>query len=239
MDEQETCAVCGKTLELSKILKHITKAKKCKKYPKDKLQELREKSHAASRQKKNCKRKAQYDSNEKSQENKKYYQEKKARILGNLKEKRQEFKGEMSACFDPKSNIFKCFFQEIKEGPIYPCISCMRCLPKRTVKPFQEKFHQTLIDNNMECYVDTKDSLKINGKHYICSTCQVSLSKRVLPNLCFKNGLELSDVPKCLQTSSVGNQLLAKHLTFLKIRKLPKTRMGSNYDRVSINILLI
>ena len=32
------------------------------------------------------------------------------------------------------------YFKEIQDGPIYPCICCIRCLPRRSVRPFQVYF---------------------------------------------------------------------------------------------------
>ena len=232
-DDEEKCLICEKTFKLKSILTHIARAKGHKKYPQQHLQALREKSHASSRNKHNAKRRQNYEQDGTSAKKRKYYVENQQEIIAKYRQKRQESKRDMERVFDPTNKMFGRFFQEIKHGPIFPCISCMRCLPLRSMKSFQEKFHNFLSENNLQDNVDMKESLKINGKHYICSTCHLSLSKQKLPSLCFKNGLKLSPIPKCLQISSLGNQLIAKYITFIKIRRLPKTRMASNYDRVS------
>ena len=57
-----------------------------------------------------------------------------------------------------------------------------------------------------------------------------------MPPLCFKNGLQLVEIPSFFKKiGDLGNQLLAKKLIFLKLRPLPKTGMKSMFDRV-INI---
>ena len=125
------------------------------------------------------------------------------------------------------------FYEEVQFGPIFPCVCCKRCLPKRGVKIFQEPFYNMLLEHKMDGNVDLSKCLMIDGNLHICHSCYSNLSKKKMPNLCFKNGLQLAPVPACLQISSLGNQLLAKHLIFLKIRPLPKTGMGKMNDRVS------
>ena len=58
------------------------------------------------------------------------------------------------------------------------------------------------------------------------------LSKKQIPKLCFKNGLQLSPIPECMKLTSLGNQLLAKYILFLKLRET-KSLFGRINDRVS------
>ena len=143
--------------------------------------------------------------------------------------------------FNTKNPIFANFFKEIKHGPIYPCISCNRVLPLRSVKEFKHgTIHWIKESKGKEekVDVDINKKLHIKGVHYICTTCKSHLDKERMPPLCFKNGLQLAEIPWCFENiGDLGNQLLAKRLIFLKLRPLPKTGMKSMFDRV-INIAI-
>ena len=56
-----------------------------------------------------------------------------------------------------------------------------------------------------------------------------------MPLICFRNGLEFSQIPECLQLTDLESQLIALDLVFIKIRQLPKTQMDIMNDRV-INV---
>ena len=230
------CLHCGTSKPIKSILLHVVRSKKCKKYYEthNELDKLRERCHTANRAKKNNKRRLNYDPVAESERNKKNYEENRDQRITNKRARRNDVLEQMNPhAFDPKNKIFENFFKECQLGPIFPCLCCKRCLPLRGVQTFQQKFHETLIANQMDQYVDMQDFLKVNGKLYICFACHRNLSKKKMPNLCSRNGLELTPVPECLQISDVGNQLLAKHLIFIKFRRLPKTRMKSMNDRVS------
>ena len=54
-----------------------------------------------------------------------------------------------------------------------------------------------------------------------------------MPPMCAKNSLESPNIPKCLRDlTNLEKQLIVKNLIFIKIRKLPKTRMSALNDRV-------
>lgn len=243
------CYVCGKEKTGKTILLHITKSKGCQSnYPEDKLQEHRDRSAAARKEKITLNnRKRSYDSAAKSKENKNDYQKNKKRRLEKdkvnyqrnkqtkiekSKQRNKTVRIEERECmrnFDEK--IYIKFFKECKQAPIFACVSCMRCFCPSGVMKLAKKFLNELQENKLTEYINLDDTLKMNGHYFICHTCYRSLKKKDLPNLCFRNGLELAKVPPCLQVGDLGNQLLAKHLVFIKIRHLPKTRMQSMYDR--------
>ena len=136
--------------------------------------------------------------------------------------------------FNPHHQMYKNFFKEIQYGPIFPCICCMKTFTDRGVHRLTDKFHQKIKDLGMTEYIDTnKNSLRVNGNLHLCKTCYTKLPKKVMPKQCFKNGLQLSEVPKSLQISSLSNQLIAKYILFIKFRETPNTRMKLMNDRVS------
>ena len=144
----------------------------------------------------------------------------------------QYVKKEIMQSFNPSAPNYKNFFKEIQFGPIFPCICCMRCFTDRGVKVIDKHFHKNLIDTRKLDCIDTSESLKINDKFHLCHTCHLKLSKGQMPKLCFQNGLKLSKIPDCMQISSLGNQLLAKYILFLKLREHKKSGFGILNDRV-------
>ena len=65
-----------------------------------------------------------------------------------------------------------------------------------------------------------------------CHDCHMKINKEKLPTIHTSNGLELEDVPDDLKIKDLEQQLIALVLVFQKIKKLPKSRMHANFDRV-------
>ena len=214
------CFVCKQTFK--SVLGHLAKAPDCNNlYPSQLLHELRDKSQKSYAEKRNLNKRKNYDSSkERKRKRTQYYED-------------QHVRKEIMQNFNPSAPNYKKFFQEIQFGPIFPCICCMKCFSDRGVKVMDQHFHDKLVAVHMADCVDTSASLKINGKYHLCHTCHLKLSKRQMPKLCFKNGLQLSPIPECLKLSSLGNQLLAKYILFLKLREHKKSGFGILNDRVS------
>ena len=238
LEEYTKCQICMKSFKNTSILRHIGHSENCRKeYSEIELEKLRATANMRKLgQLKEIKKKT-YNSQKRSDENKRYHENNKKQILTRkqdyYKANKNEIRSKQHEYHESKKTLAK-FYEEIQLGPIFPCFCCKRCLPKRGVKTIQEQFHDFLKENKIDIYVDMNRNLMIDGNFHICHSCHSNLSKKKMPNLCFKNGLQLANVPDCLQISSLGNQLLAKHLIFLKIRSLPKTGMGKMNDRVSI-----
>ena len=58
-----------------------------------------------------------------------------------------------------------------------------------------------------------------------------------MPPLCCKNSLCYGPIPDCLRLHNIEKQLIVKSLIFIKVRKLPVTRMDAMNDRV-INVAI-
>ena len=61
------------------------------------------------------------------------------------------------------------------------------------------------------------------------------LKKKNVPSINITNGLHLEKVPEELELTALEQQLIARSLLFLKIKKLPKSGMKSNIDQI-INV---
>ena len=231
MDGLQQCMVCKKRFK--QLLKHLGKSWNCvDNYPILPLHRLRKQSAAKVKEKKslnnNVKRRRLYDPVKESARNKKKYERyQKAKYQQNrrlLRETMQTF----------HDSMFQRFFEDIKFGPIFPCVCCHRSLFLRGVKEFDNLIKKTLENASLDICVTQQNDFVRNGKMYLCLTCYRTLTTKMeMPKLCHLNGLQLSKVPRCLQLTSLGNQLLAKNLVFIKIRKTPKTRMDLMNDRVS------
>ena len=215
------CRKCEKPFR--SIRAHLAKKDSCKAfYTEDQLEELINEYKRRHQASKNHSQIKHYDKQKKSEVNQKYYKDNSSQVKQRINENYQLNEKSLSK-----------FYEECKYGPIFPCICCKRCLSLRGVRTLKDPFLKFLQDNDIDTNIDLNNALRVNGNFHLCHTCHSNLSKKKMPNLCFMNELKLADIPECLQISSLGNQLLAKHLIFLKIRHLPKTGMEKNNDRVS------
>ena len=53
-------------------------------------------------------------------------------------------------------------------------------------------------------------SLKVNGKFYLCHSCIRYLEKLEMPPLCSKNNLDYMKSPDCLELTNLEKHLIAK-----------------------------
>ena len=153
--------------------------------------------------------------------NKNYKQSNQKKIQEYNKQYYQCTKSKRAESYQTNTKCLKNFFKEIQRGPIFPCISCMRCLPSRSVTKLSDKFYQKLCEKDVAKYLCREPRFQIDGHWHLCSTCYSHLNSGNLPSQCQENGLQLSPVPDCLKVSDVGNQLLAKKLVFIKVNINP------------------
>ena len=222
------CLNCNKMLDSNGILKHIAKRKDCKNYysnNENELTKLKDLSKARTAKQMDQINKSR-SKESRTLENAKYYKENVAK-----------FKDKSSKQYHKENHSISRFFKECQYGPIFPCVCCMRCLSLTGVKVLTDKFHSFLETCGLSSYIDL-NGIKLLGNYYICHSCHQNLSKKNMPNLCHKNRLQLAEVPKCLQISSLANQLLAKSLIFYKFRPLKKTGMAKMNDRVISRYLI-
>ena len=226
-----TCLKCEKPFK--NILLHLNKNSICRNhYSQESFDELTKQCKKLARDQKNLKRRQNYDPQAESERQKLKYDAAKESVRNKTKYVHQlSTRKESMKTFNQK--MFLDFFEEIKFGPIFPCICCMKCFTLRGVRIANTNFVEKLQNLEMTHCIDTNERLKINGNFHLCHTCHLKLPKKQMPKLCFKNGLELSPVPPCLQISALGNQLIAKYILFIKIRKTSKKTMDIINDRVS------
>ena len=134
----------------------------------------------------------------------------------------------------------ECFRASIRDGRIYPCISCHRVCFKNGVHSFTNEFefevngkYKDLLSLTIEKTVD----LKVKEGFFICTTCKNYIAKGKIPPMNFKNKLEIFDISRYpeFQLTELENSMIALNIIFQKVIKLPKSRWPAMKDR-TINI---
>ena len=128
---------------------------------------------------------------------------------------------------------FKC---DIIDGPNFTCHSCSRCLFKTSVKRFTpELFTNFLSKHKVQDSFLKEIGLECTSDNTFCHNCLKSIKSSEVPNINVTNGLQLECIPEELMLSDLEQQLIARTLLFLKIKRLPKGFMKANVDMV-INV---
>jgi hypothetical protein len=128
------------------------------------------------------------------------------------------------------------FKQEIIDGPHFICQSCNRSLFKNSTKVFDiQTFTNLMSKHKLDDQFLLDIGLDITSNISLCHTCLRLIKFQRFPSINFMNGLELENIPEELKLADLEQQLIARSLLFLKIKKLPKSRMKANVDRV-INV---
>ena len=122
------------------------------------------------------------------------------------------------------------FSRMCKEGPIFVCIICERCLYKRSVKPFDQKK-----------YVFEFENINYREKNlYICLTCNGHLKKQKVPPQAVWNKLEVLRIPEVLsdlnRLEKVLNswRILFKKVTIMPKGKFPKMKVMSQLTQLKL-----
>ena len=127
------------------------------------------------------------------------------------------------------------FKRDIVDGPNFVCFSCSRTLFKNQVKISNSKDIAKLLeklDENLLTEVGLGD-VGDKDELIFCHSCSQKINQKKLPSMNINNGLKLDNVPYELSSmSDLEQQLIAKLLLFVKIKKLPKTRMGAVEGKV-------
>ena len=64
------------------------------------------------------------------------------------------------------------------------------------------------------------------GLQYLCTHDKIPK----MPEISALNGLLIEEIPDELQLNDVENQLIAKNILFMKLKKLPRSRMQAMVD---------
>ena len=128
------------------------------------------------------------------------------------------------------------FNKDIINGPNFICFSCNRVLFIVQVKILEGKTLTNFFTRVENDFLKNEVGVDMQASQLIfCHNCCNQINKGKLPRIHTSNGLESDVVPEELKLKDLEQQLIARNLLFEKIKKLPKTRMHANFDRV-INV---
>ena len=162
-----------------------------------------------------------------------YYLVNREKILEKRKKESQKAKDKLTF----KDRLYN-FRMDIIDGPNYICCSCKRSLFKTGVKFLDENDVKTLqTKHNLDTNFLREVGLEGYTSQILCHNCHVKIKKKICPSNNEQNGLILEEVPDELQLEDLEQQLIARSLLFIKVKKLPRTQMRAMKDRV-INVPL-
>ena len=73
------------------------------------------------------------------------------------------------------------------------------------------------------------------NSYWICHNCLLYISKNKMPKIASENSLNIFDRPEFLNLTEVENVMIAPRINFMKLIKLPVSRMVGITDKV-INV---
>ena len=245
-DEKEehwmTCEGCLVSFLKVSLLRHIAHSKKCKEFYGPRFTDMkkqkknegqREFRKKKGREEELKKKREKHANNPKNQRayDKAYYQKHKQKKQKNARDKAANLKK------DSNANMEK--YEKSKQfGPEFVCICCHGGLFEDQVLVLTEKRSNRIgpelmkksctVEEIEQNWYDPRDM----GRLFICKSCYRDLTKKkIIPKRSIKNGLLVEALEGY---TSLENQLIAPCLHFMKIIKLPKSRMEAMKDRTVI-----
>ena len=114
----------------------------------------------------------------------------------------------------------KAFKRQIIDGPNFTCYSCKRCLFKNQVKTLKADNVKNL-KSKLKRKTVTQMGLQFKKNELIfCHNCLKLIQKGKIPKIHYTNGLWLDEVPDELKLKDLEQQLIARSLIFMKVKKL-------------------
>ena len=225
MPPKTQCKHCKQKFE--RFQSHLNRTKDCKNaYDKDKEVNIRDVEKG--------KRKYRLDENKAPLEVKRQKMEtdnniQKKNDCDNKKQKAYGNKRKMNRT--PIDRI-KAFKHQIIDGPNFTCYSCKRGLFKQQVKIINATDVANLKTKLERKFVRQVGLQYKMNKFIFCHNCLRLIKKGKIPKSHFTNGLWLDKVPDELLLKDLEQQLIARSLLFMKVKKLPTTRMKAMHDMV-------
>ena len=155
-----------------------------------------------------------------------------------IKEKQKVYRTKQEMNMTSEDRI-KAFKKDIVEGPNFTCFSCKRCQFKKSVRIIKSKDVPAILAKLDPKFLQRigmkKNRLKKNPWQVdliACHNCLKLIRKDKVPKIHHSNGLWLDKVSEELELKDLEQQLIARTLLFMKVKKLPTTRMKAMFDQV-------
>ena len=177
--------------------------------------------------------------NRKQAENKDKYNEKR-RSQRNLDRKKRNMKEREYPYYQQKkiklsrtsNDRILAFKRQIIDGPNFTCYSCKACLFKGQVKILKANDISKLKAKLDKKIFRTLELQFAKSEAIFCKNCLRLINQGKMPKIHFSNGLWLDSVPDELLLTDLEQQTIARSLIFMKVKKLPTTRMKAMMDKV-------
>ena len=125
------------------------------------------------------------------------------------------------------------FMKDIIHGPNFVCFSCNKILFIKQVKILKNLTLRNLFSKVDDSFLKNDVGIDLKSESIIfCHHCITKINARQLPSIHTSNGLELENIPDELKLKPLELQCISLDLFFMKIKKLPTSRMHANFDRV-------
>lgn len=226
------CKSCGRLFVA--LLTHLNQSVCLKQYSNEEIEAIK-----AEKQKERDAYQKEYNKNYCSQNKEEINEKRKQRRNDNrdaTNEKKRIYRAKKIMDRTSKDRLLA-FKKEIVDGPNFTCCSCRRRLFKKQVQILD-----TTKISNLKAKLDKKFLRRLGlgplgrtqsrNQLIFCYNCIRLIKVGKLPKIHYSNGLWLDKVPDELMLKDLEQQLIARSLIFMKVKKLPTTRMKSMLDKV-------
>jgi hypothetical protein len=80
--------------------------------------------------------------------------------------------------------------------------------------------------------VNSDSQFVVKNSLWLCHTCKVYLKRKKMPKISQMNALEIFERPSFLDLTEVENVMIAPRINFMKLIKLPVSRMKGIKDKI-------
>ena len=120
------------------------------------------------------------------------------------------------------NNLKECidnFINITSQGPIYVCTCCNQLSFKKSCDIVSQTSTIQLNKTFKKC---TTNTISVDNKEYICSTCKYSILQNKIPRLSIANKLSFPKKPPQLDLHHTEEKLISLRNVFMQIRQLPR-----------------
>ena len=129
----------------------------------------------------------------------------------------------------PLKNSISVFHSDVKSGPDFVCTCCHRMMyRKNVVQCNKTKYTKACLDVLEKVFSADLSHISIDGREWMCKTCDRFLMRGSLPLQAKANGLQLSEVPPELcGLNALELRLISLRVPFMKMVALPSGKQRS------------
>ena len=111
------------------------------------------------------------------------------------------------------------FLTKAKLGPECVCVCCNRIMYKQSVVPFNKfKYIKATKELLEQVFPSQNSYISLDGKQWVCKTCDGTLSKGNMPVQAKANGLQLCSIPPELSNlNALELRLISLRVPFMKM----------------------